>query len=77
MRRALLALALIGCGGSFTDADERNTTHAATLAGMAYTHSDGGAERALIRGSFCMSANVLELHHDPIPEAGIDCTFGP
>lgn len=77
MRRSVVLLTLLGCGGGFTAADERNTTHAATLAGLAYHHSDGGAERALIRGAFCSSANILELHHDPVPDAGIACSFDP
>lgn len=73
--KAALLLALVSCGGSFTSDDQRNVTHAATLAGMAYGHSDGGAERALIRGAFCSSANVLELHHDAVPDSGIVCSF--
>jgi hypothetical protein len=66
---------LLGCGGDFTAADRTNVTHAAALSGMAYGHSDGGAERALIRGAFCSSANVLERHHDDVPDAGIFCAI--
>jgi hypothetical protein len=70
-----LAYAL-GCG-SWTAGDQRSITHAATLAGMAYQHSDGGAERALIRGAFCSSANVLAVHHADVPDSGIDCVIEP
>jgi hypothetical protein len=74
MKRLLLAAALLtGCSGGFTAGDIKSTTHAATLAGMAYAHSDGGAERALIRGAYCSSANVLAVHHETVPDAGISC----
>jgi hypothetical protein len=71
----LLLLRLLCACGSWTAGDQRSITHAATLAGMAYQHSDGGAERALIRGAFCSSTNVLERHHDSVPDAGIECAI--
>jgi hypothetical protein len=64
---------MIGCAPGLIAEDQGSATAAAKLAGLAYQHSDGGAERALIRASYCNDVAILTRHGVTPPDAGIAC----
>ena len=75
MRGVVLALSIgvAACGAALSAEDQGALHDAAQLSAMAYGHSDGGPERALIRGSYCAVEGVqLRQHLQPV-DAGIQC----
>lgn len=74
MKLALLTLTLVGCGASWTSADQASTADAVQLNLMADQRLDGGAARALERAAYCAESSVLFRHGGAVPDAGIACS---
>jgi len=78
MRRAILFLAMAACGGGLTAGQWGLLENANKDSALEFRYLDASAEggnpmRALARGAYCGTQNVLLQHGKPYADAGVEC----